>query len=34
MPLTSSGSPITHTDVVEGRIPGKQGNMAPGVKIR
>ncbi|WP_326738232.1 putative T7SS-secreted protein [Streptomyces sp. NBC_01022] len=31
---TDIGSPITHGDVVEGRIPGKQGNMAPGVQIR
>ncbi|MFG2027728.1 putative T7SS-secreted protein [Streptomyces sp. NPDC048825] len=28
------GKPVTHEDVVEGRIPGKFGNLAPGVQIR
>lgn len=28
------GNPITHQDIVEGRIPGKFGNLAPGVQIR
>ncbi|MFD7322592.1 putative T7SS-secreted protein [Streptomyces sp. NPDC059875] len=28
------GSPITHADVVEGRIPGKNGFMAPAEQIR
>ncbi|MEU8652302.1 putative T7SS-secreted protein [Streptomyces sp. NPDC048737] len=28
------GRPVTHEDVVEGRIPGKFGNLAPGVQIR
>ncbi|MFJ2763393.1 hypothetical protein [Streptomyces prasinus] len=28
------GKPVTHEDVVEGRIPGKLGNLAPGVRIR
>ncbi|MBM7089819.1 putative T7SS-secreted protein [Streptomyces sp. NPDC014603] len=31
---TDPGGPITHTDVVEGRIPAKDGYMAPGVQIR
>ncbi|MEW2554917.1 putative T7SS-secreted protein [Streptomyces zhihengii] len=28
------GKPVTHEDIVEGRIPGKFGNLAPGVQIR
>ncbi|MEU0085195.1 hypothetical protein [Streptomyces sp. NPDC006274] len=28
------GKPVTHEDVMEGRIPGKFGNLAPGVQIR
>ncbi|MET9436781.1 putative T7SS-secreted protein [Streptomyces sp. NPDC006551] len=31
---TDPGGPITHTDVVEGRIPAKNGYMAPAVQIR
>ncbi|MFF1337604.1 putative T7SS-secreted protein [Streptomyces sp. NPDC058290] len=31
---TDRGNPITHEDVVEGRIPAKQGYMAPAVQIR
>ncbi|WP_326611647.1 DUF6531 domain-containing protein [Streptomyces scopuliridis] len=31
---TDPGGPITHADVVEGRIPAKNGYMAPGVQIR
>ncbi|MGW0469484.1 putative T7SS-secreted protein [Streptomyces sp. NPDC003027] len=31
---TDPGGPITHTDVVEGRIPSKNGYMAPAVQIR
>ncbi|MEV1062949.1 putative T7SS-secreted protein [Streptomyces sp. NPDC050263] len=31
---TDPGGPITHTDVVEGRIPAKNGYMAPGVQVR
>ncbi|GGT77654.1 hypothetical protein GCM10010243_65310 [Streptomyces matensis] len=31
---TDPGGPITHTDVVEGRIPAKGGYMAPGVQMR
>lgn len=31
---TDPGGPITHTDVVEGRILAKDGYMAPGVQMR
>ncbi|MGW7453518.1 RHS repeat-associated core domain-containing protein [Streptomyces sp. NPDC054787] len=31
---TDRGGPITHEDVVEGRIPAKHGYMAPAVQIR
>ncbi|MFG2868213.1 putative T7SS-secreted protein [Streptomyces sp. NPDC048338] len=31
---TDPGGPITHLDVVEGRIPAKNGNMAPAVQIK
>ncbi|MFB6979423.1 putative T7SS-secreted protein [Streptomyces scopuliridis] len=31
---TDPGGPITHADVVEGRIPAKNGYMAPAVQIR
>ncbi|MGW0667769.1 putative T7SS-secreted protein [Streptomyces sp. NPDC002746] len=31
---TDVGTPITHADIVDGKIPGKQGNMAPGEQIR
>ncbi|WKV75990.1 DUF6531 domain-containing protein [Streptomyces sp. PCS3-D2] len=31
---TDPGGPITHTDIVEGRIPAKNGYMAPAVQIR
>ncbi|MEV5430211.1 putative T7SS-secreted protein [Streptomyces sp. NPDC052701] len=31
---TDPGAPVTHEDIVEGRIPGKDGYMAPGVQIR
>lgn len=31
---TDPGAPITHADVVEGRIPAKNGYMAPAVQVR
>ncbi|MFC7873418.1 putative T7SS-secreted protein [[Kitasatospora] papulosa] len=31
---TDPGGPVTHADVVEGRIPAKSGYMAPAVQIR
>ncbi|WP_370416076.1 putative T7SS-secreted protein [Streptomyces fradiae] len=31
---TDIGRPITHEDIVEGRIPGKNGNMPPAVQIK
>lgn len=31
---TDPGEPITHADVVEGRIPAKNGYMAPAVQIK
>ncbi|MFI6038046.1 hypothetical protein ACIBBD_28585 [Streptomyces sp. NPDC051315] len=31
---TDPGAPITHADVVEGRIPAKSGYMAPAVQVR
>ncbi|WNI28733.1 RHS repeat-associated core domain-containing protein [Streptomyces sp. ITFR-6] len=31
---TDPGGPVTHADVVEGRIPAKNGYMAPAVQIR
>ncbi|GAB2956397.1 hypothetical protein GCM10023080_014520 [Streptomyces pseudoechinosporeus] len=31
---TDPGGPITHADVVEGRIPAKNGYMAPAVQVR
>lgn len=31
---TDPGSPMTHSDIVEGRIPAKNGSMAPAVQIR
>ncbi|MFE8989690.1 putative T7SS-secreted protein [Streptomyces collinus] len=31
---TDPGKPITHADVVEGRIPAKNGYMAPAVQVR
>ncbi|MFE7124977.1 putative T7SS-secreted protein [Streptomyces sp. NPDC057617] len=31
---TDPGGPITHTDIVEGRIPAKDGYMPPAVQIR
>ncbi|MFF3000558.1 putative T7SS-secreted protein [Streptomyces sp. NPDC057950] len=31
---TDPGPPVTHEDIVEGRIPGKGGNLAPAVRIR
>ncbi|AWI31456.1 putative T7SS-secreted protein [Streptomyces tirandamycinicus] len=31
---TDPGAPVTHKDIVEGKIPAKDGYMAPGVQIR
>jgi RHS repeat-associated protein len=31
---TDPGAPVTHEDIVNGRIPSKDGYMAPGVQIR
>jgi hypothetical protein len=31
---TDPGKPITHADVVEGKIPAKNGYMAPAVQVR
>jgi hypothetical protein len=31
---TDPGSPVAHEDIVEGRIPGKNGCMPPAVQIR
>ncbi|MEV4450476.1 MULTISPECIES: hypothetical protein [Streptomyces] len=31
---TDPGAPVTHEDIVEGRIPAKGGSLAPAVRIR